>query len=365
MVYLNRRITINILYFFYKYLKVNPRIFFYLKKLFFNRPSTLMIHPNYKCNFNCIYCYIDDKNKKVIPYKKWVSIIKEAKKLGVYSVDILGGEPFLYPNLLSLINFIVRNKMRVNIFTNGALIDEQFLEKIKNYNNKLLFIIKLDAENCYYKQNKPDITYDELIKKIKLTRHYKLNVLNFIVVTKYNYKYIDEIVNTSTKYGAFPIFERFAPVKDKKINKELELTSKEWETVLQKMFRFWKKYEHFIKFYSILNGGVCSCLSNNMAVMQNGTVKPCPEAHNDLIYGDLKKESLKEIWVKSSRLRKEFLKIPNSCNNCQSKFLCYGGCKIYTYQKTKRLDLKDPLCNSNIPTTYPHCAFPIIRLLKK
>lgn len=342
--------------------KTDSSFLFYLKKMY-KRPSTLMIHPNYECNFDCPYCYLQTKMGQCLSLNELKDLIIQAKHLGVYSVDILGGEPLVYKDFEELIYYVLNNKMSVNIFTNGALINQPLLDRFKKHKNKIIFIIKLDSMQCYQKQNNPSITFIELTKRIRLLRNVGFRIIAFIVVTKNNYRHIDSILDFCNNENIVPVFERFAPVKNNKINRLFLLTPLMWNEVLIKVKQFWEKkgMANYIDFYAHLNGSVCSCLSNNITVMQDGIVKPCPEAHDNLIYGDIRKKSLKEIWKDSQKLRDEFMKIPQDCKMCINAPSCRGGCRVYTYQIKKSLRYKDPLCNGNIITTYPHCGFSLLR----
>ena len=56
------------------------------------------------CNLRCRHCWIDPmyRNKEdghsFLPFDLFVSIIKEAKELGLKGVKLTGGEPLLHPN---------------------------------------------------------------------------------------------------------------------------------------------------------------------------------------------------------------------------------------------------------------------------
>ncbi|GEM_PF-2163870 len=62
-------------------------------------PSLIAISPNTPtagCNLACTHCYADAHPSAVLPIEIFHRIVREGEELGVYSVVVLGGEPFLY-----------------------------------------------------------------------------------------------------------------------------------------------------------------------------------------------------------------------------------------------------------------------------
>lgn len=77
-------------------LMIDSKLNFSRRRL--GRPMNLLICINLKCVTDCVYCYA---NRKVLytPMKpqKLIDLIYEAKRIGIESVDITGGEFFLNP----------------------------------------------------------------------------------------------------------------------------------------------------------------------------------------------------------------------------------------------------------------------------
>jgi MoaA/NifB/PqqE/SkfB family radical SAM enzyme len=60
-------------------------------------------------------------------------ILNEAKELGIYSIVMSGGEPFLYPHLLDLA--AKHNEMTFMIYTNGTRIDDAMADRLREVGN--------------------------------------------------------------------------------------------------------------------------------------------------------------------------------------------------------------------------------------
>jgi len=333
---------------------------------FFSYPKTIQLHINTECNYNCVYCYVNNKKVKTLNTEKLLNIITQAKKLGVYNIDFLGGEPFLHKDFYKLLKYASKQNMSITIFTNGILINDEWIRKIKKLSTQVLLVIKYDYnEKIYDKLTGTKQNFTKVKKIIRKCMNAKIQVITFAVITKFNVNYVDRMIANSLKLGALPMFERYLPVKDEKINKKLEISKEGWEQALINITKFYSGIKEIVEGVGYLSGGMCSCFGNNLSIMQDGTAKPCPEAPFVLNVGNVNNISLKKIWKNFEKKRKEWLIIPEECKQCKNKYLCRGGCKAHTFIKYQNLKNKDPLCNSNIPTTYPHCIFSLVRLLKK
>ena len=92
------------------------------------------------CNFNCKMCYVhqqaDDLKKMGKSIKTpdfWLELARQAKEQGMLYLLLTGGEPFLYPDFWMLYEELVKMGFVISINSNGSLIDEKIIEKLKKY----------------------------------------------------------------------------------------------------------------------------------------------------------------------------------------------------------------------------------------
>lgn len=106
---------------------------------------------------------------------------------GLISVVITGGEPLVYKDLPELLDYADTKGLKLQILTNGYLIDEQFVNRIKNYRN-LIVQVSLDGSNSKtnnLQRNKND-AFSRTIENIKLLRSYNIEVITAMVLNKHN-----------------------------------------------------------------------------------------------------------------------------------------------------------------------------------
>lgn len=91
------------------------------------------------CNSKCLHCYSESgpsrKSLDLVPHQRWVSLIEEAKAAGATDIQLIGGEPLLYPKWRDLVIKAHQSGYEyIEIFTNATLIDDDCIAFFKEYN---------------------------------------------------------------------------------------------------------------------------------------------------------------------------------------------------------------------------------------
>ena len=99
------------------------------------------LHATYEltplCNLRCPMCYVRlDKNRmalqgKLHSAKEWLELGRQSAEMGLLFVTLTGGEPFLHPEFWEIYNGLTEMGILVSINSNGLLIDEAVVEKLK------------------------------------------------------------------------------------------------------------------------------------------------------------------------------------------------------------------------------------------
>lgn len=100
-------------------------------------PVVLAISPTMKCNYNCIGCYSRGRMEdNELSTEELDNLFSEAENLGVPSVVVTGGEPFLRNDLLPIIENH-RNLLFV-VITNGSYFSPTVAKRIANSGNVIV-----------------------------------------------------------------------------------------------------------------------------------------------------------------------------------------------------------------------------------
>lgn len=94
----------------------------------------------FQCNQKCLFCFnADQKSPKELNFEKIKIIIDKLEKNRVFSIVFSGGEPFLHPEIDSVIKYLSQKKFKVTILTNGTLISENLIRFILYLILKVIF----------------------------------------------------------------------------------------------------------------------------------------------------------------------------------------------------------------------------------
>lgn len=97
-------------------------------------PVTLEIYPTLRCNLDCKFCDTTDRHRPPqdeLPPEEWISIIDEAADMGAQQIFVLGGgEPFIYPRLLDLLETAKRRGLWGMLTTNGTFLSAERRQRL-------------------------------------------------------------------------------------------------------------------------------------------------------------------------------------------------------------------------------------------
>lgn len=78
-----------------------------------------------KCPNHCIHCSSrsDEFCQEILPYNIFYSVVSDAAKLGATRICISGGEPFLHPDIINMIDLTKSLGLASYIYTSGVAFD--------------------------------------------------------------------------------------------------------------------------------------------------------------------------------------------------------------------------------------------------
>ncbi|MDE2666737.1 MAG: radical SAM protein [Acidobacteriota bacterium] len=97
-------------------------------------PPFLYVSITNSCNLRCQGCWVDvDKPQSLISFDDMNRLIENAKEHGNSFFGILGGEPFLHPDLVSILK--AHPDCYFQIFTNGHAITDKMASELRSAGN--------------------------------------------------------------------------------------------------------------------------------------------------------------------------------------------------------------------------------------
>lgn len=90
------------------------------------------------CNNRCLHCYAESGpalQQDCVPHERWLTLISEAHEQGATALQLIGGEPLLYPRWRELVVKALEAAYDyIEIFTNATLIDDDCIRFFKQHN---------------------------------------------------------------------------------------------------------------------------------------------------------------------------------------------------------------------------------------
>jgi MoaA/NifB/PqqE/SkfB family radical SAM enzyme len=88
-----------------------------IKRLFDSRPVHAQLVVTYECNLTCAYCHEYAPGAPIVPFDVLARRIDRLGELGAFTIDLLGGEPLLHPDIVPLVARIKATRGGVNFAT--------------------------------------------------------------------------------------------------------------------------------------------------------------------------------------------------------------------------------------------------------
>lgn len=249
------------------------------------------------CNLNCSFCAKNNRKQEFISLDRFMYILDQIKNYTEYIYLHVMGEPLLHPEINKIIKFANEKGLKVNITTNGFLIDKLNNNDIRQINISLHSVHEQTVINKDVYLNKIFNKCEELAEKgvyinYRVWRSNCLDILS-ILEERYNIKIK---IEDKTKILSNNIFY-----------------SKEEEFI-------WP-IERLGEGNNYSSGG-CRALKDHIAILVDGTIVPCCLDNNGTIpLGNIFDNNLSDI-INSSTYKKlvtgfnENKKIHPLCQNC-------------------------------------------------
>lgn len=276
-------------------------------------PYTLAIDPSNVCNFKCNFCAIQYK-KEELPFRKQFMDIELFKKIiddltqfpeRLKVLRVNGqGEPLLNPNLPDMIRYAKEKKVAdfVELITNGSKLCPCLNQKLidSGIDRIRISIEALDSEG-YKDICGANIEFSELLSNIK-DLHDRSGKCEIYC------KIVDVAVPTEADKNRF--FELFGEICDRYF--------------IDKVIPLWSDFDELEMNSSVTgvhgqvvrNVNVCPFPFYSLIINPDGEVTVCcADWKRKLIVGNLKTESMKEIW-NGNKLRDFWIAMLEGKKNC-------------------------------------------------
>ena len=326
--------------------------------------DTVYFETTNACNLSCIHCYANAERglENEMDLGQIKGLMDSLTDLGVLNIVLTGGEPLSHPDIFEIMEYIVEKDMNFHLFTNGVLLDDTKVNKLKKLNPGTV-AVSLDGANAdTYKVIRVANVFDKVVENIKLLIDAGIQVRINSMVHSGNINEVENLLRLSTNLGAnqiiFDCFMEFGrgtehadlmpPVETSRdiafrLSAETEKMIEEGsfqipEITTDEHFKTQKDSEEII--YSLCGVGTTQC-----TIRADGEVVLCPVlSGKEHSAGNVLAEDIKKTWDNSpafSEIRKYTLDDIEECKDCKNKADCRGGCKAKCFSTSGKYNSPD------------------------
>ena len=105
-----------------------------------------------RCNFKCKHCYLSASTAKYgeLSHNEVMNIITQLEECGIKSIDITGGEPLVRSDFWEIVDSLIEHGINIrNIFSNGALVNEKFIDGLTSRGLQPIILISYDGKGWH------------------------------------------------------------------------------------------------------------------------------------------------------------------------------------------------------------------------
>lgn len=309
-----------------------------------------LVHINLtnNCNLRCTHCYMAAGKSKEIRLEtdKIVEIIRRInEKNGISDIVVSGGEPFMFPGLMELLQRISENK--ITLFTNGTLINEKNYKFICEYCDEVQISFEGISESCY-EMVRGKGNYKKVRKAIDLLKSEGVRIILAVTLLPMMQEDVRKNLPTLVKELNYTNLEV-------RINNEIEMTGNavdmdfsgydklQSDAVILELMQSIKASGAIADFPGQKNVRFTNCgIGANIVINYDGHIYPCHKFNSSLFFeadadiDDIYRE-FNEVNKRTScdRMKK--------CSRCELRYVCAGGCRIDNYNENG--DMLIPVCD--------------------
>ena len=340
---------------------------------YLSAPRMVTWEITYLCNLHCPHCFTESGNAKndELDTRRALSLVDKLAEAKVLRLLISGGEPFLRPDILTILRRIARTNMRLDIATNGVELPEKILKGMRHLP---VFHVHVSIDGIGKSHDRfrgHQGAFDAACKRGRRLQKEGIAVSLSTTVTRQNLKELDRIpIDLALDMGCSGFFANaMLPVgRGRKNAGQFRLDTDGYRRLYRTLVDRGRTVQDKLDISTDMcfpflfsppppnaksTGHMgCSVGQDTLCIGAEGTVYPCHFLH-DFPLGNLMDTDLKSLWKKSRVLQslRDMQKqdMSGECRLCAyAPDLCNGGCRAAAYLVHGDLKATDPTCFRSI-----------------
>jgi radical SAM protein with 4Fe4S-binding SPASM domain len=301
-------------------------------------PRSAYLHVTQRCNLDCVGCYSFDDYRNTLldpTFEQLTKAISELAKVGVKSLVISGGEPFLREDLPELVAYAktVGGIETINIATNGTMLSREALERLAPFVSRIS--VSFDGASAFSVAHiRGKQRFDALVDATRLIQELGIPAQITPTVHANNIDEVGQYLTLSKELGALLSYSLFTGSCSDPVVKGL-LPRKEQlrelgETVFSQSSGASSPVQDSPLAVNLSVARKCGAGKETLSVAADGTLYPCHMLHlkecrlGNLFYDDITDIRFDEIPC-FAEIRNPAM--DDDCSVCEYRWFC--KCRFY------------------------------------
>ena len=303
-------------------------------------PFSIVFALTYECQCNCIHCSVSDYRMQGndLATEEVKSILDFVNRWGPVKVTFFGGEPLLRSDLVQLVEYAFKKGIRVSIDTNGILLTENMVIKLKKAG---IANINVSIDSCdefmHDSLRQRQGCFQSAVNGLKLCVKYKIPCLVSTYASKraIKEKDIEEIIELAKKIGVNGVKILFPILSGKWREKETERLNQEAEGYVNSLLDPSFVYIEDALEMVTKRGKGCSALERNLIyISPYGDIQPCPAI--PISFGNVRKKKID--YIIEEIYNHKFFEKYKSCATCLMNEIDFRN-RYFSIKENKELPL--------------------------
>ncbi len=340
------------------------------------------------CNLKCRHCWINPPyadsrgvREDEASLDDIISALEECRGLGMNSIKLTGGEPFTRKDIFSLLGYIKKNAIKLNMETNGVFIRSEEARALKEA-GAYMVAVSLDGPDARTHEALRGVegSFDDALKGIAALKDEGINLQIIMSLWKGNKDRMRETIELAKSIGASSVKINLIQGMcraDRMQELQETLSVKETIDIYNKLDREMQDGPSIRVIFDIPPAfkpvkdmrieNVTSCgIFGILGILGDGAISICGIGSNvdTLVLGRIGKDRIEDIWNGHPVLKEIRESIPSRmsgiCGRCMLKFYCLGKCRAEAFYSSGSLSAPLSFCQ----TAYEEGLFPESRIVE-
>ena len=319
------------------------------------RKPELFINLTYSCPLRCKYCYVNYDRNRDFDLENLCYLFEEGilKTSYIKAITFFGGEPLLKIDLIEEImkkyyEELCHKNIHIAVITSLSVNLDKHLEMIKQY-PLYETVISFDnfSEERVYANQKPFKVLEHI--DLKELQKYNHNICFHCVLD--SEKSLDDLLLLQDNYEKYGLL--YSWCWNKTPTKTFDFQEKYKQVIENILKSNYKPLQFTRELEAYLNRDSLGCgIGSEMFISIDGDISPCSISHHNNEFLLMKQGIIdNDVPEKIQKLGQNNFN-NDSCNNCNLKGFCNGGCLFERKKNRGSYDSVNPILCENMRKLY-------------